>query len=63
MQTAIQCKTIQEPYMSSILVRREPKHALLTSEQKIHPDVMGLSCLVMDEYFIDYAYQNKGRCT
>jgi hypothetical protein len=59
MQTATQCKTIIEPYMSSILVRREPKHALLTREQKMNPDLMGLSCLVMDECFIDYTYQNK----
>ena len=63
MQTATQCKTVVEPYMSSILVRREPKHPLLTSEAKINPDLVGLSCLVMDEEDSDYAYQNKRRCT
>ncbi len=62
MQTVTQCKTVIEPE-TSILVRREPKHALLTSELKINPDVMGLSCLVMDEEYLDYAYQNKRRCT
>lgn len=62
MQTAIQCKTVIEPYMSSIIVRREPKHPLLTSEVKINPDLMGLSCLVMNEEY-DYAYQNKRGCT
>ena len=63
MQTAIQCKTVVEPEMSSILVRREPKHALLTSELEINPEVMGVSCFVMDKEYSDYAYQNKRRCT
>lgn len=63
MQTATQCKTVVEPYMSSILVRREPKQPLLTSELKINPDVIGLSCLVIDEDGFDFAYQNKRRCT
>lgn len=63
MQTATQCKTVVEPYMSSILVRRESKHPLLTSESKINPDVIGLSCLVIDEDGFDYAYQNKRGCT
>ena len=49
--------------MSSILVRREPKHALLTSELEINPEVMGVSCFVMDEEYSDYVYQNKRRCT
>ncbi|MBS3922458.1 MAG: hypothetical protein KGZ37_04825 [Nitrosarchaeum sp.] len=62
MQTATQCKTVIEPE-TSILVRRESKHALLTSEQNSHSEVMGLSCLVMDEEYLDYAYQNKRRCT
>jgi hypothetical protein len=62
MQTATQCKTVVEPEMSSILVRREPKHALLTSELEINPDVIGLSCLVMDE-ILRLCYQNKRGCT
>jgi len=63
MQTATQCKTVIEPYMSSTLVRRESKHTLLAREEKINSDTMGLSCLVMDEDFVDYAYHNKRRCT
>ncbi|NJK77954.1 MAG: hypothetical protein HC944_03300 [Nanoarchaeota archaeon] len=62
MQTATQYKTVIEPYMSSTLVRRETKHTLLTREE-VHPDLMGLSCLVMDECFVDYTYHNKRRCT
>jgi len=63
MQSAIQCKTIVEPEISSILVRRESKHTLLTSELKINPDAKESSCFVMDEEYLDYAYQNKRRCT
>ena len=54
MQTASQCKYVQKPYMSSTLVRREPQ-PLLTGEQNIDYDLMGLSCLVSDYSLEDYA--------